>query len=190
MTEPWELVIREAVRETIARYNHAGDRGRVDELVYQFTPDGILEIHGGARMHGRIAIAEGLSASARRRTKRAPSEPAPLIRHHVSSTLLYDITPERAGADSYFAVLTRDGLDHWGRYRDTLVPCDGRWLLAHRLVRVDAHRPGSLFPGPPQPQAAQSSIPLEPVDKATVTVFSVGGGDRLVADVCWSPGEM
>jgi hypothetical protein len=101
-------------------------------------------------MQGRTAISEGLSASARRRAGQAPAGPAPFTRHHVSSILLYDITPERAGADSYFAVLTSDGLDHWGRYRDVLVPGDGRWLLAHRLVRVDARRPGSLFPGPPQ----------------------------------------
>jgi hypothetical protein len=150
MTELWELAVREAVRDTIARYNQAGDRGRVDELASQFTLDGTLEIHGGARMQGRTAIAEGLSASARRRSGQAAAGPAPFIRHHVSSILLYDITPDRAGADSYFAVLTSEGLDHWGRYRDVLVPGDGRWLLAHRLVRVDARRPGSLFPGPPQ----------------------------------------
>jgi hypothetical protein len=153
--ENWELAVREAIRDTIARYNHAGDRNRVDELASQFTPDGILEIHGDAQFAGRTAIAEGLSSRRRRRAEQAPPGPAPLVRHHVSSVLIYDITSERAGADSYFAVLTREGLDHWGRYRDVLVPCDGRWLLAHRVVRVDARCPGSLFPGPPQPQSAR-----------------------------------
>ena len=34
---PGELAIREAVRDTIARYTHAGDRGRLEELAAQFT---------------------------------------------------------------------------------------------------------------------------------------------------------
>lgn len=144
MIEPWELAVREAVRETLARYNHAGDRGRVSELAEQFAPDGILEIHGGARMEGRAAIAEGLGGAVRRSIdSAAPGGLPPIVRHHVSSVLIHDVTPERAEAASYFAVLTRDGLDHWGRYRDVLLPYGGRWLLAHRFVRVDARRPGS-----------------------------------------------
>lgn len=144
MIEPWEVSVREAVRETLARYNHAGDRGRLGELAEQFTPDGILEIRNGARLEGRAAIAEGLGGAVRRSIdSAAPGGPPPIVRHHVSSVLIHDVTPERAEAASYFAVLTGDGLDHWGRYRDVLVPYDGRWLLAHRFVRVDVHRPGS-----------------------------------------------
>jgi hypothetical protein len=132
------------VRETLARYNHAGDRGRVGELAEQFTPDGILEIHDGTRMEGRTAITEGLGGAVRRSIDgAAPGGLPPIVRHHVSSVLVHDVTQERAEAASYFAVLTRDGLDHWGRYRDVLVPYGGRWLLAHRFVRVDAHRLGS-----------------------------------------------
>jgi hypothetical protein len=63
----------------------------------------------------------------------------------VASVLIHDVTPERAQASSYFAGLTRDGLDHWGRYRDVLVPHEDRWLLAHRIVRTDAHAPGSRY---------------------------------------------
>ena len=143
MIEVWELAIREAVRDTLARYNHAGDRGRVSELAEQFTPDGVLELHGGARMEGRAAIIEGLGGVVRGNKEAvAPGGPPPVIRHHVSSVLIHDVTSERAEAASYFAVLTRDGLDHWGRYRDVLVPYDGRWLLSHRLVRVDAFADG------------------------------------------------
>jgi len=144
--ELWELVIREAVRDTLARYNHAGDRGRLDELAEQFTPDGILEVHGRKAMEGRQAIAEGLGTDVRRRADNAaPSGSKPIVRHHVTSVLIHDVTLERAEAASYFAVLTEDGLDHWGRYRDVLAPYDGRWLLRHRFVRVDAHQQGSPF---------------------------------------------
>jgi hypothetical protein len=146
MIEPAELAIREAVRDTLARYNHAGDRGRLEELAAQFTPEGILEIHGGELLEGRAAIIAGLGGVMRRANDGAtPGGPPPLIRHHVSSVLINDVTPERAEAYSYFAVLTRDGLDHWGRYRDVLVPCEGRWLLAHRRVRTDAYAPGSRY---------------------------------------------
>ncbi|MFI6315604.1 hypothetical protein ACIBEK_36310 [Nocardia fusca] len=41
---------------------------------------------------------------------------------------------------AYFQVLGPQGLDHWGRYRDLLVPHEGRWRFRHRLVRVDARR--------------------------------------------------
>jgi hypothetical protein len=148
-----ELATREAVRDTLARYNHAGDRGHLDELAAQFTPDGILEIHGGDRLEGRAAIIAGLGGVVRRsHDGAAPGGPPPIIRHHVSSIRIHDVTPERAEADSYFAVLTRDGLDHWGRYRDVLVPCEGRWLLARRLVRTDGYAQGSRYT--PAPAAA------------------------------------
>jgi hypothetical protein len=143
-----ELVIREAVRDCLARYNHAGDRGRLDELAAQFTTDGILEIHGGERHEGRAAIVAALGRVVRRSGDQAAAGGLPpIVRHHVSSVLIHDITPERAHADSYFAVLTRDGIDHWGRYRDVLVPAEGRWLLAHRLTRTDGYAPNSKFSG-------------------------------------------
>ena len=41
-----ELIARECVRDTYARYNHAGDRGRIEELAACFTVDGILEVKG------------------------------------------------------------------------------------------------------------------------------------------------
>jgi hypothetical protein len=172
MIQPDELAIREAVRDTLARYNHAGDRGRLEELAAQFTPDGILEIHSGQRLEGRAAIIAGLGAVVRRRHSAshnhdashdhgaaAPRDLTPILRHHVSSVLIHDVTPERAQAASYFAVLTRDGLDHWGRYRDTLVPCEGRWLLAHRFVRTDAYAPGSHFAQSDQAASDGRDIP-------------------------------
>jgi|GEM_PF-297549 len=67
------------------------------------------------------------------------------IRHFVTNLRFESVTPERIATSAYFAVLTAAGLDHWGRYRDVLVPAEGRWLFAHRLVRIDAYTPTSPF---------------------------------------------
>jgi hypothetical protein len=141
-----ELAIREAVRDTIACYTHAGDRGRLEELAAQFTPDGILEVHGSYRYEGRAAIVAGLGGTVSRNRKDAAGTGLPpIVRHQVSSIRIHGVTQERAEAESYFAVLSREGLDHWGRYRDVLVPFEGRWLFAHRFVRTDAYAAGSPY---------------------------------------------
>ncbi|SON58600.1 hypothetical protein MSIMFI_00078 [Mycobacterium simulans] len=44
--EMWELVAREQIRNTLARYNWSGDAGRLDELAQTFCADGVLEIRG------------------------------------------------------------------------------------------------------------------------------------------------
>ena len=43
------------------------------------------------------------------------------------------------------AALTNIGVDHWGRYRDVLVPVDGRWLFASREAVADGFSPDSLM---------------------------------------------
>jgi hypothetical protein len=56
-----ELVARERVRDTYARYNHSGDRGRLDDLAACFTEDGTLEFKGRFTAQGRSAIAVTLA---------------------------------------------------------------------------------------------------------------------------------
>lgn len=55
--EMWELVAREQIRDTLARYNWSGDAGRVDDLAETFCRDGVLEIRGFEPLRGRAAIA-------------------------------------------------------------------------------------------------------------------------------------
>src|ERR1700742_3575755 len=59
--ETWELVAREQIRDTLARYNWAGDGGRVDDLAATFCLDGVLEIRGVRSLRGRSEIAGFLS---------------------------------------------------------------------------------------------------------------------------------
>jgi hypothetical protein len=57
------------------------------------------------------------------------------------------VARDRVEISSYFAVHTDIGLDHWGRYRDILIPVGDQWLFAHRRISVDAFSPNSLMAG-------------------------------------------
>ncbi len=138
----WELAVREQVRDTLASYNHAGDRFRVAELAACFTEDGVLEIRGGGSATGRSDIVSMLSGA---RRDPDPGAEVPVIRHFVSNVRLSDVTPERLRAEAYFQVLTQHGLDHWGRYRDVWAPTEEGWRIAHRLVIVDGMVPEGWY---------------------------------------------
>jgi uncharacterized protein (TIGR02246 family) len=137
---PDELVARESIRDVIARYNHAGDRGRLAELAQCFTEDGVLELEGEPPLRGRAAIEAYLAGVAKRV---AASARGGQMRHHVSSLVIELEGAGRAHAWSYFCVFTEIGVDHWGRYADELVRSGDAWLFAHRRVRVDGSAPGS-----------------------------------------------
>lgn len=146
-----ELVAREAVRDLVARYTWAGDRGRSAELAELFALDGVLDVgaHGG-RWEGRDEIVRQLDAVADR-VAMAGSSPGP-VRHHVSSLVIDVGRAEAVGtatASAYFLVFTGIGPDHWGRYRDRFaVGADGVWRFTERTVRVDGHADGSLMVEP------------------------------------------
>jgi hypothetical protein len=137
--EIWELVAREQIRETLHSYNWHGDHGRPADLAAQFTEDGILETRPAGRGGtGRQGIIEFIEGGTRRPI--APNTPRgqrPLVRHHLSNILFLEVTPERASVVSYFLRMHRNWPEHWGVYRDVLVPAEGRWLIKHRVVSTD-----------------------------------------------------
>ena len=143
--ETWEIDVRESVRQTLADYTAATDRFDLHGLAECFGADGILEFTGGTEpLQGRSAIEAGLGSAMTKEPdphRRAPTH----VRHHVSSIRFESVARDRVEVSSYFAVHTDVGLDHWGRYRDVLVPDDGRWLFAHRRIRVDAFAIDSLM---------------------------------------------
>lgn len=149
--ELWELEARELVRDLVASYTWAGDRGRSAELADLFTVDGVLDAgaHGGA-WRGRDTIRAELDAVADR-VAATGGTPGP-VRHHVSNVRIRFLDRGTAEVSSYFLVLTTIGLDHWGRYRDRVVAdADGAWRFVERTVRVDGHDGGSLMVVPTDP---------------------------------------
>ncbi|MGH0029637.1 MAG: nuclear transport factor 2 family protein [Myxococcota bacterium] len=142
-----EAVAREGIRHVIARYNYAGDRGRLDELVACFTEDGVMELPDLPPLRGREAIHGHLAGVAR---SLAAASQRVLLRHHVASLFIDSVRDDQASASACFSVYTEIGLDHWGVYRDRLRRVDGpegEWLLAHRKVRVDGAVAGSRMVG-------------------------------------------
>src|SRR2546422_1457675 len=116
--ELWELAAREAIRETVARYAHLVDRGRIDELVELFVEDGVLEAGGPPPARGRAAIPELFLETGKRL---ASASARPLLRHHVSN-LPIDVTgPDDPTPEAYFLALNDRGAEHRGRYRHPLV---------------------------------------------------------------------
>jgi hypothetical protein len=141
-----ELIARESVRDTYARYHHAGDRGRLADLAACFTEDGTLELKGQFVAHGRREIVSALTEATSRipRADDAPPGMHHIMRHYVTNLLFTSVGAERVHSEAYFAVFLVDAVDHWGRYRDELVPIDGQWLFAHRRVSLDGKRPESM----------------------------------------------
>ncbi|OBF32118.1 hypothetical protein A5724_01790 [Mycobacterium sp. ACS1612] len=95
----WELVARERIRDTLARYNWSGDALRLDELAQTFCEDGELELRGSNLVRGRAAIVDllgsllfhrsheiGLDHYGRYRDVFVPVDDHWLIRHRFVST--------------------------------------------------------------------------------------------------------
>jgi hypothetical protein len=153
--ELWELVARERIRDTLALYNWSGDAFRLDEMMQAFCEDGELEIRGDEPLRGRPAIvnwlgggAEGSDEERRAARKSAVSAGPSIVRHTITNIRFVELTPERARVGAYFTVFTDIGLDHYGRYRDTFVPVDDRWLIQHRFVATDWRSEKSVMAAP------------------------------------------
>jgi SnoaL-like domain len=150
----WELIAREQIRDTLARYNYAGDAGRPDDLAATFCADGVLEIRGLPPVTGRSEIAAFLGGVTDKVAADAQASARHYVRHNVTNVVFADLTPERAEVSSYFTVLTHIGLDHYGRYRDVLIPAGEEWLIRHRRVTTDWAAPESSMAREPRPDVS------------------------------------
>jgi hypothetical protein len=151
--ETWELLARECIRDTIARYNACGDAARWDQLEELFASDAVMDIDG-QMYEGRpaiMAMLRSVQVFAVNDSTRTEPEPLhttmaewlargnePFVRHFTGTTQIDVRNETSATARSYYFVLTVHGLDHWGRYIDDFTPVEGRWVFARRQHRLDA----------------------------------------------------
>jgi hypothetical protein len=126
------------IRDLLARYTYAGDRGRIADLAACFAPDGTLEFPGTVAV-GPAAIAVALTSG--------PSHPGrSFVRHHITNPLIALADDGQcATARSYFLVISNNGPDHSGTYDDRLQRSADGWRFVHRRVRIDWQAPTSLF---------------------------------------------
>lgn len=151
-----ELLAREAIRDTLAKYNTSGDRARAEDYAACFTTDGIIE--SADRSGGKGLYYEGRDAilawqTAWKNTPKGASDTpnvqrrAEFVRHNLT-TCKIDLTgPDTADVRTYWMVITDAGPDHSGVYVDKFRVEDGQWLIAHRKVRTDWFSPDSRFGG-------------------------------------------
>ena len=137
-----DVLAREAIRETIAEYNGATDRGDLSGVAACFTADGSLQIADDDPIP-RATIAETLATVL---TDAAGDRPPPAyVHHHVSTTRFTAIANGDVRTDSYFVVFTQIGADHWGRYRDVHALEDHDWRIRTRRILTDGFAPLSLL---------------------------------------------
>jgi hypothetical protein len=145
-----ELLAREAIRDTMAKYNVSGDRLKVDDYAACFTEDGVIESESAPgeylfRYEGREAIRDWQNRWRNREPGENTVHGASFVRHHLSTSKIDLTGPDSATARTYWVAWTDIGPDHSGYYLDDFRRVGEEWLIARRRVRRDWSAPGSLF---------------------------------------------
>lgn len=129
---------RDEIEDLIARYTHAYDLDRLDDMFGIFTDDAqmTMRIADGdliGPFEGPAAIVQMMKEAHSGQTDR---------RRHVSSNLAVALTgDDTATAISYLTLLAVDAAElkmlSVGTYEDELVRQDGKWLFAKRHIALD-----------------------------------------------------
>ncbi|MFB7503937.1 nuclear transport factor 2 family protein [Streptomyces broussonetiae] len=151
--DPLERLLAErACERVITDFVHRLDLGEPASVAGLFTEDGSWQWPppgDGRRVTGREALAAYFG-----------SRPADRLSRRFLSNVLVTVTgPDTATAVSYFATYRVDGYEggmvpagppvQVGQYEDSFRRADGRWLLAHRVLRLPL--------GGPTPRAGRAS---------------------------------
>ncbi len=149
-----ELLAREAIRDTMAKYNVSGDRLKAEDFAACFTEDGILQSERAPgdfifRYVGRAAILEWQNRwrnpEPGREQNHDTVQGARFVRHNLSTCKIDLTSPTTASARTYWVAWTDIGPDHSGVYLDNFQRIGEEWLISLRRVRRDWAAPNSLF---------------------------------------------
>jgi hypothetical protein len=139
--ETWELIVRESVRDIVARYNSYGDSGRFEPLMELFAADAVMELltDDGPVIHRGHAEILSIFTGTKTRwagesSQRGASPASGYVRHRVATHQIDVIDGTHASGYCYYEVIMAHGLDHWGRYFDRYEERDGAWKFVHRKV--------------------------------------------------------
>jgi ketosteroid isomerase-like protein len=124
------------ILDCLSDYCNYIDRYDVDSLVGLFTSDGAYDFGFGRIFRGQEAL----------RTLFKRVEAHRVTSHHISNTRITqsgDRASVRSALYAYHLRAADETEVHvWGQYLDDFVRIDGRWLIAHRALRV-AHEKGT-----------------------------------------------
>jgi ketosteroid isomerase-like protein len=127
-----ELISREQIRHTLARYNRAGDENNADEFAACFTEDCVFDATV-AQLRGRESIRQWKAASTV--FSHGKSGAVATFRvHHISSIHIELVAPDRVRTRTCWLVITDIGPDHSGVYYDEFRREGNQWLIAKRVV--------------------------------------------------------
>lgn len=144
-----DLLAREGIRDTVARYNSYSDAGRFDPLWELFADDAVMELDGddGATTvyDGRENIKRIFTGAQQRVQVQLETAGPTSIRHFTATHQIDLVDADHASGRCYFAVIIDSGLDHWGRYVDRYVRVGDDWKFAHRRVSIDGKAATSWF---------------------------------------------
>jgi hypothetical protein len=119
-----------AIRRTLAAYCRLCDEGDFAGLAGQFAPDATFAF-GDAVATGRPALVAWFETN----------HPPERRGKHLTMNTIVDVTGDSATVESDFVHLrVIDGVitpEIAGRYVDTFVRLDGRWLIERRDARMD-----------------------------------------------------
>lgn len=143
ITELWQLLARESIRDLVARYNANGDTGRFAQVRELFSATATMDIGDGRLYQG---LDEVMTIFTGTKETTGASDQLSHVRHSTTTHQIDLIDHEHAQGRLYFFVVTDIGLDHWGRYVDSYIVEDRQWKFASRKVTVDGWSDRSLFP--------------------------------------------
>ena len=135
-----DAVAREHIRDTVARYNIAGDSLQAEAFVNVFTDDAVF-CSPVFKCEGKAAVAKVAS-----KWQEKPKRPtAKFVRHNITTTQIDLTGPDTAAGKVYYVVFTDIGPDHSGHYLDKYRKVGDRWLICYREALMDWSHPDSLF---------------------------------------------
>lgn len=137
-----ELLARESIRDTMARYSIAGDEFDVEAYLSCFVEDGVMEFaefpgQGHVLLEGKAAIREFVEGFFGALKSGKAAVPGKFMRHHLTSSRVDFEDGETARAKTYALYADDSGVNTSGIYTDLLKKAGDRWLIARRRWAVD-----------------------------------------------------
>lgn len=132
MTDHDIAIARDQIRHLVACYNNMADRGRIEEFVGLFAPDGVLQITHQT-LEGREAILRELTsiASGTRSDVNLGGS-----RHQITTCRIEITGADSAEGWTYFFVSRRGTIIEEGTYIDRFTNTPDGWRFAHRRVKM------------------------------------------------------